>query len=279
MDRTVSEKIAAGAAEYVSYTSVAKVLEGNIHHGYWQGLSRSASVTEAADAMTRLLRSRVAARGPKRILDLGCGVGGPAIGLLAETDATVTGVSITRFEIEMADTAVRAAGLADRADFHFADVIEMPFPESSFDAVHALEFMYQIPDRAAAVHETGRVLEAGGWFHSTDFFLREPVSTRNRAVFDDFVRVAGVQTITGLDEYVAELARSGLAAVDAVDITEDVWPTLHRHVELLAAARDELSASMGEAAIDELIDVTTRVADTPEIGYLLLSARKSAAAR
>ena len=278
MDGIVSEPLAAGDEEYVSYTGVAQVLEGNIHHGYWKGLSRSASITEAADAMTGLLRSRVAARRPTRILDLGCGVGGPAIGLLAATEATVTGVSITRFEIEMANAAVREAGLADRVDFHFADVIDMPFPAGSFDAVHALEFLYQIPDRVAAVRETGRVLEPGGWFHGTDFFLREPVRAGSRAVFDDFVRVAGVQTITGLDEYVAELGRGGLEAVDAVDITEDVWPTLHRHVELLSAARDELAASMGAAAIDDLIDVTTRVADTPEIGYLLLSARKSATA-
>lgn len=256
------------------YTDVSRVLGSTLHHGYWEGLPPGASVTEAASRMTDLLISRIRCVPGERVLDLGCGIGEPGIRLGRTSGAEVVGVSITESEIALANAAARAEGLGHRVSFRYGDVLALPFPDASFDAVYALEFLFQIPDRALALREIGRVLKPGGRFETTDYYLTAPVSAAGAPILADFRRIALVETLTDLDRYVAELRQASLEPVEAADISVHVWPTRARHATLLRAARHTLAPVMSAPAIDEVIAITERIEEVPELGYLLLSARR-----
>lgn len=99
-----------------------------------------------------------------RVLDVGCGVGGPARTLAAEFGCRVTGVDLTEEFCRAADMLTRMVGLGDDVRFQHADALNMPFEDASFDAVWTQNTMMNIKDQPGLFKEISRVLRPGGRF-------------------------------------------------------------------------------------------------------------------
>lgn len=72
----------------------------------------------------------------QRVLDVGCGVGGPAREIARFSDANVVGVNNNEFQVLRARQKTAAAGLQDKVSFvkgNFMALAEQ-FGENSFDA-------------------------------------------------------------------------------------------------------------------------------------------------
>lgn len=71
-----------------------------------------------------------------RVLDVGCGVGGPAREICRFTDANITGLNNNDFQIQRANQKTKKAGLAEKVNFAKGDFmkIQEQFGEGSFDA-------------------------------------------------------------------------------------------------------------------------------------------------
>lgn len=71
-----------------------------------------------------------------RVLDVGCGVGGPAREIARFTDAYITGLNNNDFQISRAQQKTRKQGLSDRVNFVKGDFMKLSeqFGEGSFDA-------------------------------------------------------------------------------------------------------------------------------------------------
>jgi SAM-dependent methyltransferase len=108
-----------------------------------------------------------------RVLDVGCGIGGPARSLAAMFSSRVTGVDLSAAFIEAATYLTARAGLADRVTFQVADALHLPFPDAAFDAVFLQHVAMNIEDRAALYAEVRRLLAPGGRFATYDLVLRE----------------------------------------------------------------------------------------------------------
>ncbi len=96
------------------------------------------------------------------VLDLGCGVGGPARFLAAEYGCRVTGLDLVAAYCDAATELTCLVGLADRVDFRQGDMREMPFDDNSFDRIWSQHTIMNIPDKAAFAAEVRRVLRPGG---------------------------------------------------------------------------------------------------------------------
>jgi len=90
---------------------------------------------------------------PARILDAGCGSGRNMIELARR--GTVTG-------IELSDTSVCLARQRGRGEVVEGSVLEMPFPDASFDLAVSLDVIEHLEDDLAALRELRRVLAPGG---------------------------------------------------------------------------------------------------------------------
>lgn len=73
--------------------------------------------------------------GGKRILDIGCGIGGPALGMASTHSAQVTGIDLEASLVERARRAANDRRLADRCSFETVEPGPLPFDDASFNNV------------------------------------------------------------------------------------------------------------------------------------------------
>jgi len=101
-----------------------------------------------------------------RVLDVGCGVGGPAREISRFADVNIVGVNNNDFQIGRARKYTAAAGLSDQVKFAKGDFMKLSeqFGENSFDAVYAIEATVHAPTFEGIYGEIFKVLKPGGIF-------------------------------------------------------------------------------------------------------------------
>jgi phosphoethanolamine N-methyltransferase len=98
----------------------------------------------------------------KHILDIGCGIGGPAMEMVRTHGASVTGIDLEAPLVERANRSAAAAGIADRCRFQVVEPGPLPFGDQSFDIVTSAGAFTQTPGKAQIFGEAFRVLKPGG---------------------------------------------------------------------------------------------------------------------
>jgi 27-O-demethylrifamycin SV methyltransferase len=244
----------------------------NIHYGYWENDADDSSVEVATDRLTDLMISGLAAQPGQRVLDIGCGIGHPARRLVRTSDVHVVGISISHLQVQQANEDAVAAGLGDKATFQFADAMDLPFPDGSFDAAWAFESMWHMPDRGRVLAETARVLRPGGRLVVADVVQREPITPEGQVVIDHIKANYGVTTLGTVDEYERNLAAAGFVDVEIRDITDNVIRTLLLMADAFETVRDKLADLVGAEQADSLIDFVRRLGSIPESGYVYVTA-------
>ena len=99
-----------------------------------------------------------------QVLDVGCGIGGPARTLAAEFGADVTGVDLTLGFVDAARRLSAQLGQADRTRFVHGSALALPLAAASVDVVWSQNMLMNIPDKARLAAEVARVLRPGGFF-------------------------------------------------------------------------------------------------------------------
>lgn len=146
----------------------------------------------AKDDPVALLRAEARLRNPwlverianglgsgQRVLDIGCG-GGFTANHLAREGHRVTGIDLSPGSLAVARRHDATGGVC----YLRADALALPFPDASFDAACAMDFLEHTEDPARAVREAARVLRAGGLF----FF-----HTFNRNLLSRLLVIKGVE--------------------------------------------------------------------------------------
>lgn len=101
-----------------------------------------------------------------RVLDVGCGVGGPAREIARFSDTNIVGLNNNDFQIQRATAKTKRAGLSDKVTFVKGDFMKLSeqFGENSFDAVYAIEATCHAPNFEGIYGEIFKVLKPGGTF-------------------------------------------------------------------------------------------------------------------
>jgi SAM-dependent methyltransferase len=104
-----------------------------------------------------------------RLLDVGCGSGGPALHLARLTGCRVVGVELDNGAVASANQTAGKAGLEDRATFVQADAGgALPFEDGGFDAIICIDAINHLPSRERVLTDWARLLRPGGRLAFTD---------------------------------------------------------------------------------------------------------------
>jgi SAM-dependent methyltransferase len=165
------------------------------------------SQTEAVRSTELWLGAAAALEAGMRALDVGCGLGGPALTIAETTGAHVTGVDITPTHVEIAQQRAREARLTHLADFLMADGMNLPFEDSAFDAVYLSEAGCHMPDWNRFVAGCVRVLRPGGRFVGIDWGCSERGSSDRQGPLEMICQAHAIPRLRSQSE-----VRAGLEA-------------------------------------------------------------------
>jgi len=112
------------------------------------------------------LAAKMGLRPGMRVLDVGCGIGGPAREIARFADVQIVGVNNNRFQVGRATAMTKRAGLQGQITYVQGDFMKLAeqFGENSFDAVYAIEATVHAPTFEGVYGEIMKVLKPGGKF-------------------------------------------------------------------------------------------------------------------
>lgn len=99
---------------------------------------------------------------PTSVLDVGCGIGGPARTIAAEFGAPTVGVDLTPSFVAAAKELTELVGLAGMVSFEVGDALALEHPDGAFDLVTLFHVGMNISDKPKLFVELERVLRPGG---------------------------------------------------------------------------------------------------------------------
>jgi ubiquinone/menaquinone biosynthesis C-methylase UbiE len=140
-----------------------------------------------------------------RLLDVGCGIGGPAR-YFAERGCQVTGLDLTEEFVRVAASLTQRLNLGGKAQFRQGSALEMPFSPASFDGAYMIHVGMNIQDKAGVFREVARVLKRGGQFAIFDLMLKG-----NGAMEFPMPWAVSAETsfVSSMEDYREALERSG----------------------------------------------------------------------
>jgi cyclopropane fatty-acyl-phospholipid synthase-like methyltransferase len=268
--------VAAQVGEY--YDDIGELIEvvgGNLHLGYWTDDGDGTPFLEAMNRLTSMMEERLSLRPGQRLLDVGCGVAEPAVRIAQRNEVSITGVTVSRWQVEEATRRVIAAGLRGRVSIEPADASALPFADESFDTVLAFDSLPNSADKGQWMREMFRVLRPGG-----------------RCVFSEYPKApeATEEELTVLKGYAifdpptpAEVTvfaeAAGFEIIERLDCGDQVRRSYSIVFDKLAEQRDGLVATYGSERMDAFeADLRTSFGICGKrLGYVIVTCRKPGA--
>lgn len=115
-------------------------------------------------AATEHLLEHLALATGATLLDVGCGIGGPARMAAARYGCRVTGIDLSPDFVDVARSLTERLGLASQVTFDVGTAAGLPYADGSFDRAMLNHVGMNIADKATMFAEVRRVLEPGGLF-------------------------------------------------------------------------------------------------------------------
>ena len=156
-----------------------------------------------------------------KVIDVGCGVGGPMRKVASETGVSVLCINNNELQLEKSKQKNVEAGLDHLAEYMKCSFMDMSEIEAdSFDAGYAIESTCHAPSKLGAFKEIFRVLKPGArlWGQEmcmTDAF--DPSDPTHCHIKDELMRGIALNEIATFSEVNADLEAAGFEILEASD--------------------------------------------------------------
>ena len=189
----------------------------------------------------------------RRVLDIGCGIGGPAFALARKYGAHVIGIDLEPQLIERASHRAAELGLSRQTDFRAVSLGPLPFPDGSFDLLFTSGALTQTEDKAGIAAECFRVLKPGGMLTCYDWLKNDaPISDDMRYFFKMEGLTYNLITLAQLSDYLED---AGFADVTMEDASPWYRRESRREYERMRGeGRPQVVELIGEAQADHMIE-------------------------
>jgi sterol 24-C-methyltransferase len=170
------------------------------------------------------LALRLGLKKDQAVLDLGCGIGGPARNIARFVKCNVTGVNNNDFQLKRFDALTQQQNLTARVKGVNADFMKLPFPDSSFDGAYQLEAFCHAPDKKGLYAEVFRVLKPGACFAGYEWCSTPKYNPNDKKQKDIIFSIEygnGVPVVESFDVELAAIKAAGFELIEAYDRADD----------------------------------------------------------
>jgi cyclopropane fatty-acyl-phospholipid synthase-like methyltransferase len=177
----------------------------HLHHGYW--IRGDDSKEKAQLQLIEHLAQLAKIKASSDILDIGCGFGASSLYLAKQYSASVTGITISSVQVEMAKRA--AAGEHLDAQFLLMDAEAMCF-QKQFDVLWSVESISHYQNLQNFFASAAKLLKPGGCFAITDWFKKENLTREETRKFIEPIEKGMFVELQVMDDYEKFLNENGL---------------------------------------------------------------------
>ena len=167
----------SGGREYASTVTTFYELITDFYEFGWgrsfhfAPAKQGSSFEEALAAHQHYLGEAMGLEPGMKVLDVGCGVGGPQRSIAKKFGVSVVGLNISEYQLRKCAEYNRSAGLDHVCSVVQGDFHRMPLEDRGFDAAYHIEAITHSPDKTAAFAEVFRILRPGGVFAGYDWCM------------------------------------------------------------------------------------------------------------
>lgn len=164
-------------------------------------------------------------------LDLCCCLGAGMRFLAKNFNCTMHGVDASQTCHEQSKRRAKEEGLAEKLQFKLADVLAVPYPDSSFDFVWGEDAWCYVTDKDKLIAEASRVVKPSGIVAFTDW-IEGPkgLSDSEAERINRFMKFPYVESLPG---YQTLLKKHGLKVSLAEDLTEQFAQYCQLYIRML----------------------------------------------
>jgi erythromycin 3''-O-methyltransferase len=206
--------------------------EKSLYHnlGYWKDSPET--LDDACQAMAQLVGETAQFSPQDRILDVGFGFGDQDLFWMQHfSPQSIVGLNIIPAQVEVARKRVAQCQAQDRIRLQLGSATEMPFADSNFDKVVALESAFHFITRDKFFHEAERVLRPGGRLVTVEPAL---LPGQQQSWLADYLQRSIVATpkenIYARDTYAEKLVEAGFENICVTSIREHVYTPFMRYL-------------------------------------------------
>jgi sterol 24-C-methyltransferase len=156
-----------------------------------------------------------------RVLDVGCGVGGPMRTIARFTGAHIVGLNNNEYQIERAKQLNQQAGLSHQCSFLKADFMKVPQEDGIYDGIYQVEATCHAPDKVGIYKEIKRLLKPGQYFGGYEWIITDKYDSSN----PEHVKVKqGIEVGNGLPDLekpsviLAAMKEAGFEVIESHDL-------------------------------------------------------------
>jgi SAM-dependent methyltransferase len=205
------------------------------------------------------LGDRLPVKAGDHILDIGCGLGGPARYFAQRFNCRVGGLDITGPFVEAANKLTTLLHMEGRVQVRLGDGQKLPYEDACFDGAYALHVTMNVADRRRFFAEALRVLRPGAFFALTEHGVGPERNLHHPVPWSEDGSCAYLVTP---DETRVLLDAAGFSDIDIVDAGAKYLAGYKRAVQL--AERGQLPPLgvhmlMGENAVLKMANAARNI--------------------
>ena len=178
------------------------------------------------------------------VLDLCCGLGGPARYLAYHHGCRVTGVDMNTDRLAGAVRLTERTKLQDRVLFHHANALQTGLADETFDVIVSQEAFCHIPDKKTLIAECVRLLKPGGCIVYTDILARNSMTNEIRSRLESEMAFSELST---LEQYCHLLEEKGCQVVEVEELSDDWAQILIDRLAMYRSLKEQTVSSFGLA--------------------------------